>query len=84
MPAAAGELTQQWRRKAGITIRPTAMDRTSPWKADGATGLAATILRHRRRIPIMPTLGSTTPVLRMCDVAKAHEFYVAFLGFEVH
>ncbi len=28
-------------------------------------------------------LGRTTPVLRMFDVAKAREFYVDFLGFEV-
>ena len=31
----------------------------------------------------MPALGSTTYILRMFDVAKAHEFYVDFLGFEV-
>lgn len=31
----------------------------------------------------MATLGATTAVLRIFDVAKAHEFYVAFLGFEV-
>lgn len=31
----------------------------------------------------MPTLGATTPILRIFDIAKAHEFYVGFLGFEV-
>ena len=31
----------------------------------------------------MPTLGLTTPILRMFDIAKAQEFYVGFLGFEV-
>ncbi|MGH6921038.1 MAG: glyoxalase superfamily protein, partial [Geminicoccaceae bacterium] len=31
----------------------------------------------------MATLGATTAILRIFDVAKAHEFYVAFLGFEV-
>ena len=28
-------------------------------------------------------LGATTPILRIFDIAKAHEFYVGFLGFEV-
>lgn len=28
------------------------------------------------------SLGSCTPVLRIFDEAKAHEFYVEFLGFE--
>ena len=31
----------------------------------------------------MPKLGPVTPILRIFDVAKAHEFYVGFLGFEV-
>ena len=31
----------------------------------------------------MTTLGPITPVLRMFDEAKAREFYVGFLGFEV-
>ena len=31
----------------------------------------------------MPKLGTVTPILRIFDVAKAHEFYVDFLGFEV-
>lgn len=31
----------------------------------------------------MPVLGATTPILRIFDIAKAHEFYVGFLGFEV-
>jgi len=29
------------------------------------------------------TLGTTTPILRVFDEAKALEFYVAFLGFKV-
>jgi uncharacterized glyoxalase superfamily protein PhnB len=31
----------------------------------------------------MPHLSTTTPILRIFEVAKAHEFYVGFLGFEV-
>jgi uncharacterized glyoxalase superfamily protein PhnB len=31
----------------------------------------------------MPALGTTTSILRIFDIAKAHEFYVDFLGFEV-
>ncbi|TIL70086.1 MAG: VOC family protein [Mesorhizobium sp.] len=31
----------------------------------------------------MPKLGAVTPILRIFDVAKAHEFYLGFLGFEV-
>lgn len=31
----------------------------------------------------MPKLGTVTPILRMFDVAKAREFYLDFLGFEV-
>ena len=31
----------------------------------------------------MPKLGTVTPILRIFDVAKAHEFYLGFLGFEV-
>ena len=31
----------------------------------------------------MPALGTVTPILRIFDIAKAHEFYVGFLGFEV-
>ena len=31
----------------------------------------------------MPALGTTTAILRIFDIAKAHEFYVDFLGFEV-
>jgi uncharacterized glyoxalase superfamily protein PhnB len=31
----------------------------------------------------MPTLGATTSILRIFDVAKALEFYRDFLGFEV-
>ena len=31
----------------------------------------------------MPKLGTITPILRIFDVAKAHEFYIGFLGFEV-
>lgn len=31
----------------------------------------------------MPKLGNVTPILRIFDVAKAHEFYLGFLGFEV-
>jgi uncharacterized glyoxalase superfamily protein PhnB len=31
----------------------------------------------------MPALGAGTPILRISDIAKAHEFYVGFLGFAV-
>jgi len=31
----------------------------------------------------MPKLGATTPILRIFDIAKAQEFYVGFLGFEI-
>ena len=31
----------------------------------------------------MPKLGTVTPILRIFDIAKAHEFYVGFLGFEM-
>ncbi|MBZ9897107.1 MULTISPECIES: glyoxalase superfamily protein [unclassified Mesorhizobium] len=31
----------------------------------------------------MPKLGTVTPILRIFDIAKAHEFYVGFLGFQV-
>ena len=31
----------------------------------------------------MPKLGTVTPILRMFDIAKAREFYLDFLGFEV-
>lgn len=31
----------------------------------------------------MVKLGAVTPILRIFDIAKAHEFYVGFLGFEV-
>jgi uncharacterized glyoxalase superfamily protein PhnB len=31
----------------------------------------------------MPVLGATIPILRIFDIAKAHEFYLDFLGFEV-
>lgn len=31
----------------------------------------------------MPKLGEITPILRIFDIAKAHEFYIGFLGFEV-
>ncbi|CAN7312202.1 glyoxalase superfamily protein [Mesorhizobium sp. LjRoot246] len=31
----------------------------------------------------MPRLGAVIPVLRIFDIAKAREFYVGFLGFEV-
>jgi uncharacterized glyoxalase superfamily protein PhnB len=31
----------------------------------------------------MITLGSVTPILRIFDEAKAREFYVDFLGFEI-
>jgi uncharacterized glyoxalase superfamily protein PhnB len=31
----------------------------------------------------MPVLGGVTPILRIFDIAKAHEFYVGYLGFEV-
>jgi uncharacterized glyoxalase superfamily protein PhnB len=31
----------------------------------------------------MPALGATTPILRIFDITKAHEFYVDFLGFAV-
>lgn len=31
----------------------------------------------------MPTLGPVTPILRIFDIDKAHEFYLGFLGFEV-
>lgn len=31
----------------------------------------------------MPTFGPTTPILRIFEVTKAHEFYVDFLGFDV-
>jgi uncharacterized glyoxalase superfamily protein PhnB len=31
----------------------------------------------------MPKLGSVTPILRIFDIAKAREFYVEFLGFDV-
>lgn len=31
----------------------------------------------------MPKLGAITPILRIFDIAKAQEFYVGFLGFEI-
>jgi uncharacterized glyoxalase superfamily protein PhnB len=31
----------------------------------------------------MATLGKTTPILRIFDEAKAREFYLGYLGFEV-
>ena len=31
----------------------------------------------------MPKLGTVTPILRIFDIAKAREFYLGFLGFEV-
>ena len=31
----------------------------------------------------MPKLGAVTPILRIFDIAKAREFYLDFLGFEV-
>ncbi|UCI08836.1 glyoxalase superfamily protein [Mesorhizobium sp. B1-1-8] len=31
----------------------------------------------------MPKLGTVTPILRIFDIAKAQEFYLGFLGFEV-
>jgi hypothetical protein len=31
----------------------------------------------------MPTLRKTTPILRSFDEAKAREFYLDFLGFQV-
>jgi catechol 2,3-dioxygenase-like lactoylglutathione lyase family enzyme len=31
----------------------------------------------------MAELGGVTPILRIFDIAKAHEFYVGFLGFKV-
>lgn len=31
----------------------------------------------------MPKLGAVTPILRMFDIAKAREFYLGFLGFDV-
>jgi len=31
----------------------------------------------------MTRLGNVTPILRIFDVAKAHEFYVSFLGFRI-
>ena len=31
----------------------------------------------------MPELGPITPILRIFDIAKAHEFYLGFLGFTV-
>ncbi len=31
----------------------------------------------------MPKLGTVTPILRMFDIAKAREFYLDFLGFQV-
>jgi len=31
----------------------------------------------------MTKLGDVTPILRIFDVAKAHEFYVGFLGFTI-
>jgi uncharacterized glyoxalase superfamily protein PhnB len=31
----------------------------------------------------MVKLGAVTPILRIFDIAKAHEFYIGFLGFEV-
>ena len=31
----------------------------------------------------MPKLGTVTPILRIFDIAKAREFYVGFLGFDV-
>ncbi|CAN7323696.1 glyoxalase superfamily protein [Mesorhizobium amorphae] len=31
----------------------------------------------------MPKLGAITPILRIFEIAKAHEFYLGFLGFEV-
>jgi len=31
----------------------------------------------------MPELGAVTPILRIFDIDKAHEFYLGFLGFAV-
>ncbi|RWC44694.1 glyoxalase superfamily protein [Mesorhizobium sp.] len=31
----------------------------------------------------MPRFGAVTPILRIFDIAKAREFYVGFLGFEM-
>jgi catechol 2,3-dioxygenase-like lactoylglutathione lyase family enzyme len=31
----------------------------------------------------MPKLGAVTPIMRIFDMAKAREFYLDFLGFEV-
>lgn len=31
----------------------------------------------------MAKLGGVTPILRIFDIGKAHEFYVGFLGFKV-
>jgi len=31
----------------------------------------------------MPKLGAITPILSIFDIAKAQEFYVGFLGFEI-
>ncbi|KRA00335.1 bleomycin resistance protein [Mesorhizobium sp. Root157] len=31
----------------------------------------------------MPELGTVTPILRMFDIAKAREFYLDFLGFQI-
>lgn len=31
----------------------------------------------------MPKLSTVTPILRIFDIAKAHVFYVGFLGFKV-
>lgn len=31
----------------------------------------------------MPKVGAITPILRIFDIAKAQEFYVGFLGFEI-
>jgi uncharacterized glyoxalase superfamily protein PhnB len=40
-------------------------------------------LRGRVSLPNMIKLNRTAPILRMFDEAKAREFYVGYLGFEV-
>jgi uncharacterized glyoxalase superfamily protein PhnB len=39
---------------------------------------------NARKLEIIVThLSTTTPILRIFDIPKAHEFYLGFLGFEV-
>jgi len=38
---------------------------------------------HQKKVPPMTDLGAATPILRIFDEAKAREFYIDFLGFNI-